>query len=506
MVDGSNIATESRTLPSLAQLDEAVRAMQAEDPDRQITVIVDATFAHRIDASERKTFEDANNAGEIVMPPAGAVGRGDAFILQVAEKADAAVLSNDSFQEFHGEHPWLFEEGRLIGGKPVEGIGWVFVDRVPVRGPTSRRATRDAKKSTKSSAKSRKQSAKRAKGPAPVPSADNPPPTGKNRRAGGDADRRKNDRRGGAKAGTAVDGAKKTTKAAAKKTASNKNASAKSAAAEESGRSSKESGGRSQPKGRSQSKGNLQELNSARDFMLFVTQHSIGDEVTGVVDRFSSHGCYLRASSAQCYLPSSAMGDPPPNRARDVVALGQTIIVRVESLDSDRRGINVVLVRTVNDDGNKQQPASGGKSRGRKERRTSQLLGPVADESAREENLTRSKTTVATKKTAKKAAKKSPAKKAAKKATKKQAAKATSSARATKAAAKKAAKKTTKKAAKKAPAKKAAKKTTKKAAKKAPAKKAAKKTTKKAAKKAPAKKAAKKTTKKAAKKAPAKKK
>ena len=134
MVDGSNIATESRTLPSLAQLDEAVRAAQAEEPGRQITVIVDATFAHRIDPSESKMFEDANNAGEIIMPPAGAVGRGDAFILQVAEKADAAVLSNDSFQEFHGEHPWLFDEGRLIGGKPVEGIGWVFV----APGPGSR--------------------------------------------------------------------------------------------------------------------------------------------------------------------------------------------------------------------------------------------------------------------------------------------------------------------------------------------------------------------------------
>ena len=29
------------------------------------------------------------------------------------------MLSNDSFQEFHAEHPWLFDEGRLIGGKPV---------------------------------------------------------------------------------------------------------------------------------------------------------------------------------------------------------------------------------------------------------------------------------------------------------------------------------------------------------------------------------------------------
>ena len=63
-------------------------------------------------------------------------------MLQIADKASATVLSNDSFQEFHGTYDWLFDDGRLIGGKPVRNVGWVFVMRTPVRGPTSRRATR----------------------------------------------------------------------------------------------------------------------------------------------------------------------------------------------------------------------------------------------------------------------------------------------------------------------------------------------------------------------------
>jgi hypothetical protein len=50
-------------------------------------------------------------------------------------------MSNDSFQEFHAEHPWLFDEGRLIGGKPIPGVGWIFTPRLPVRGPRSRAAT-----------------------------------------------------------------------------------------------------------------------------------------------------------------------------------------------------------------------------------------------------------------------------------------------------------------------------------------------------------------------------
>jgi len=108
VVDGSNLATEGRTTPSLAQLDEAVRAYLAEDPSAEIVVVVDASFGHRIDPAERSQLEAAELHGEVVAPPAGAIGRGDAFVLRIAERTGAVVLSNDSFQEFHEEHPWLF--------------------------------------------------------------------------------------------------------------------------------------------------------------------------------------------------------------------------------------------------------------------------------------------------------------------------------------------------------------------------------------------------------------
>jgi Zc3h12a-like Ribonuclease NYN domain len=126
VVDGSNLATEGRSLPSLAQLEEAIQAFLEEFPgfrNADVIVVVDASFGHRIDESERATFEEAIAHGEMVTPPAGAIGRGDAFILRIAEKAGALVLSNDSFQEFHVERPWLFEPGRLIGGKPIPGVG-----------------------------------------------------------------------------------------------------------------------------------------------------------------------------------------------------------------------------------------------------------------------------------------------------------------------------------------------------------------------------------------------
>ena len=153
VVDGSNIATEGRSLPSLVQLDQAVREFRREFPDDVITVVVDATFGHRIDPSERKDFDEAVAHNEIVSPPAGAIGRGDAFLLRVAEKVGATVLSNDSFQEFHGEHEWLFNNGRLIGGKPVPGVGWIFTPRTPVRGPKSRDSIRDARRAARAPAR-----------------------------------------------------------------------------------------------------------------------------------------------------------------------------------------------------------------------------------------------------------------------------------------------------------------------------------------------------------------
>ena len=96
-------------------------------------VVADASFEHRVAPNERAHFKGAELAGEIVTPPAGAIGRGDAFILKIADRVKGVVLSNDSFQEFHDEYPWLFDEGRLIGGKPVKGVGWVFTPRLPVR-------------------------------------------------------------------------------------------------------------------------------------------------------------------------------------------------------------------------------------------------------------------------------------------------------------------------------------------------------------------------------------
>jgi hypothetical protein len=146
-------------------------ALMDEFKNAKVSVVVDATFGHRIAKKESAEFEKAIANNELVAPPAGAVGRGDAFVLAIADKVNASILSNDSYQEFHGKYKWLFDEGRLIGGKPVPLVGWVFVERLPVRGATSRRSVKTGKVVKKETSTASPEASK----PMPVPKA--PPPS-----------------------------------------------------------------------------------------------------------------------------------------------------------------------------------------------------------------------------------------------------------------------------------------------------------------------------------------
>jgi len=460
IVDGSNIATEGRTTPSLKQLDEAVRALLDEFGDVKLTVIVDATFGHRIDESERPEFEAGIVNGELVTPPAGAIGRGDAFILQVADKVNATVFSNDSFQEFHGgQYDWLFDEGRLLGAKPVPAIGWVFVWRTPVRGPTSRRATRE-KRSTKRGTSS---GSELANLPLPMPSS---PPPRRAKKAATTA--------GAAPAKKKAAGASK--KAAAKKAASPKAASPKAAA-------DTANEGASRNRRRRSGGKDATPINEPMPFITFVSNHPVGSLVEATVDRFSSHGAYATVDGAQCYIPLKAMAVPAPTKAREVLTVGEARTFVVTAFDTPRRGIDLAIPGVESSESTAPStPDLLGGAASDGENQPAEEAPSMAVKKAPAKKKAAAKKAPAKKAAAKKApAKKAPAKKApAKKAPAKKAP--AKKAPAKKAPAKKAPAK--KAPAKKAPAKKAP-------AKKAPAKKAP-------AKKAPAKKAP-------AKKAPAKK-
>jgi hypothetical protein len=293
VVDGSNLATEGRPHPSLAQLNEAVLAYMAEHPDSLITVVVDATFGHRIDPKEVPEFDAAVANNELVAPPAGAIGRGDAFVLAVANRVDAIVLSNDSFQEFHGKYTWLFDEGRLVGGKPVPHVGWVFVERAPVRGPVSRSAVKKAKRDRSGEAATVRVGSAEASKPMPVPTAPPPGPARGRKRA--------------ASAPSAPSEPVPPDPAVAAPAA----------------------------------KGAPTTVNEPGPFLAFVAHHPLGTSVNAVVESYSSHGAYVRIGEVRGYVPLRLMADPAPRSAREFMKIGDAVTLVVESFAPDRRSIDL---------------------------------------------------------------------------------------------------------------------------------------------------------------------
>jgi Zc3h12a-like Ribonuclease NYN domain len=338
VVDGSNLATEGRSTPSLRQLDEAVRAFLAEHPDYEVVVVVDATFEHRIAAAERAQFNAAELAGEIVTPPAGAVGRGDAFILKIAKQSGAIVLSNDSFQEFHAEHAWLFEEGRLIGGKPVPRVGWVFTPRNPVRGPKSKAVTTKAARVAKATAQLPvKQETARAVQSSRAPSS---------KKVARPATKRSTAKRAEkvpiASVAPAKRGAVSAPRAPAKPEA--RKVAAKVAAP----RTRATKAAPAAPAAPLESKARPEPVNTQRSFLRLQADHPLGSTVEGEVVQFTSHGAMVsiavgRTMHVVCYAPLAGLGSPVTTRARDVLKKGGAYKFEVVSFDSTRRRAELAL-------------------------------------------------------------------------------------------------------------------------------------------------------------------
>jgi ribosomal protein S1 len=331
VVDGSNFATEGRVTPSLAQLDEAVRAFIDEHPNAEVIVVADASFEHRVAPNERARFKGAELAGEIVTPPAGAIGRGDAFILKIADRIKGVVLSNDSFQEFHDDYPWLFDEGRLIGGKPVKGVGWVFTPRLPVRNIKTSRPVKklsvtlsDGAKPSIGTTLTPVKSTRAKKVPTKVPTkVAKVPRKAKKSLKVVEAEKKpaKATRSSLVKVAKAPPKAKKVTKSIEAPP------SPPPAVALRRGR---------------------HPVNPDTDFAFFRASHRIGSRVEGEVTAFTSHGAVIKVAlksgqSIECYAPTTSLGTPAPARARDVLKRGDRRTFRLVTVDAERRIAELAL-------------------------------------------------------------------------------------------------------------------------------------------------------------------
>ncbi|MDE3223177.1 MAG: hypothetical protein KGL79_07050, partial [Acidobacteriota bacterium] len=344
---------------------EAVDAFVAENPSVEVIVVADASFEHRVAANERAKFNEAVLAGDVVTPPAGAIGRGDAFILKIADRVDAVVLSNDSFQEFHDEYPWLFNEGRLVGGKPVRGIGWIFTPRNPVRNAKAARSTKKlsltlpggklpeigttltpvkvTKRTTKKLAADKEAEKVKAKDKEKEPAK----PAKRAKRVAKSAEAAKAPEPvkllEAPKIGASSKSVKKSvTPLKASSRATTKKRTDKPVEKATATKRASKSGVTDEPAATVALRRGRQPVNPQEVYDAFATGHKIGARVEGEVTAFTSHGAVIKVrlkggKEMECYAPTASLAQPAPARARDVLKRGDARTFRLVRVDAERR-------------------------------------------------------------------------------------------------------------------------------------------------------------------------
>jgi len=103
VVDGANVAhsAPSGGEPKLSNIVGMRKALvdQGYDP----VIVVDAALRHEIDDPEQ--LEGLLNSEKIHQAPAGT--NADYFVLEIADENDGVVISNDLFEDYEDEYPWI---------------------------------------------------------------------------------------------------------------------------------------------------------------------------------------------------------------------------------------------------------------------------------------------------------------------------------------------------------------------------------------------------------------
>lgn len=137
IVDASNVARSPGAAPDVQKLAKCREELMLNFPDASIVLVADASLPRLVEQdsrdSDKALMKQMISDDRLTIVPPGTPGKADSFILRLAKSSSGVVISNDSYREFHDDHPWLFEEGRLLGHTYVPTIGWQFSLRFPVR-------------------------------------------------------------------------------------------------------------------------------------------------------------------------------------------------------------------------------------------------------------------------------------------------------------------------------------------------------------------------------------
>ena len=106
VVDGSNIAYTELSAngdPKVSNIVAVCRDLR--DRGYRPVVIVDASLRHEIDDPDQ--LEALLDDQDVRQAPAGT--QADYFVLEVADELGALVISNDGFDEYREQYPWIDE-------------------------------------------------------------------------------------------------------------------------------------------------------------------------------------------------------------------------------------------------------------------------------------------------------------------------------------------------------------------------------------------------------------
>ncbi|MHB0859049.1 MAG: NYN domain-containing protein [Anaerolineae bacterium] len=116
VVDGANVAYTEMTAdgkPKVSNIVQVRRILKERGFD--VIVILDASLRYEVD--DPVQLEGLLGDEAFRQAPAGT--QADYFVLAYADEMDALIVSNDQFDEYRGQYPWI-EERRvplmIIGG------------------------------------------------------------------------------------------------------------------------------------------------------------------------------------------------------------------------------------------------------------------------------------------------------------------------------------------------------------------------------------------------------
>ena len=246
-------------------------------------------------------------ANEIITPPAGAIGRGDAFVLRSRvgpmPTCCPTTRSRSSTPTTRGSSSraasWAASRCPTWAG-----CSWAR----PVRGPASRRSVSEARKAIKATKATKRPKATKA---AKAKKARRPPAAARDRSPGAEA--------APCHEGPTGDGAATRRRRARPRTRRPSAPPATDTAEPATNRAAKD----------------VSPYNEALPFIEFIADHPVGSEVEATVERFSSHGAYVLAGDARGYVPLRNLADPHPAQRREVLNLGERrrfVVIAIDAL------------------------------------------------------------------------------------------------------------------------------------------------------------------------------